>query len=694
MKKLISALLTLAMIATVIPVAVIGTSAETAANSGNWTDAGNYSLDWAASLVKEEADANTVTVDSKNYQILGLSEQILEIKTAAELAGVAKLTNAAADNKKAFENVTLVLTADIDLAGHNWIPIGDVLEANNAFKFSGKVLGSKEKVDGTGPAITISNMTVDLSADGKYHSAGLIGGMSGGSVKNLCFVNASVTAYAGTIATVVGMALGGVTVQNVTSDARVVMTAGSSATHDNLGGIVGKAQANPITMIGCVFTGTLQGGTQTEKAGGILGATNGGDGHLVRDCVVISDGISGGSGRAQDWVAGTGGVIGVAANGFTVENCYVNAVISLPENSDNERVGGIVGAAWLGGTLKDVQFAGVVAASGMRYRGALIGAVGNPNNTVTLTNCLNTGISAGYDGGKLQFALISNMNSATTTLNATNVYSTSELLLMAGKTDLVACKSFDELQGDNAKAALTGFDFENIWASREGQLPVLAIAQDDATDPMSGGTDFSWFQPESSEAVTLTNLRQLWALSKLLTACGNQAETFLNARDLKIENVLIPLLDGLFDERAKTALLAKTVAVTDSANVVGVWAQTSKAAADGSYAVRFVAEIVGADWASAGFDLLVSYTAADGTPRVSKLTEQAVTVCYTSVIVDGNPQQAADGHYYLVFVLDGIPSANGDMTFTVSAHVENAEGVSYANAGQIVFDATGTVVTD
>ena len=79
---------------------------------------------------------------------------------------------------------------------------------------------------------------------------------------------------------------------------------------------------------------------------------------------------------------------------------------------------------------------------------------------------------------------------------------------------------------------------------------------------------------------------------------------------------------------------------------------------------------------------------------VSKLTEQAVTVCYTSVIVDGNPQQAADGHYYLVFVLDGIPSANGDMTFTVSAHVENAEGVSYANAGQIVFDATGTVVTD
>ena len=134
--------------------------------------------------------------------------------------------------------------------------------------------------------------------------------------------------------------------------------------------------------------------------------------------------------------------------------------------------------------------------------------------------------------------------------------------------------------------------------------------------------------------------------------------------------------------------------MTDDANVVGVWAQTSQAAAEGSYAVRFVAEIAGTDWESAGFDLLVSYTAADGTPMVSKLTEQAVAVCYTSILADGETLQAPQGHYYLVFVLDGIPSANGEMTFTVSAHVEDAEGASYASAGQIVFDATGTVVTD
>ena len=692
MKKLISVLLALAMLAAMIPAAAIGAFAEADTNSGSWTDAGNYSLEWAAPLTRTAADANTVTVDGKNYQVLDLSAQTLEIKTAAELAGVARLTNAAAEDKKAFENVTLVLTADMDLAGHDWIPIGDMV-TENKYKFGGSVQGSKGASDGSGEAVTIRNMTIDLSADGKYHSAGLIGGMCGGSVKNLCFVNASVTAYAGTIATAVGMAIGGVTVENITSDATIVMTTGSSSGHDNLGGIVGKAQAT-ITIAGCVFTGTLQGGTQTEKAGGILGATNGGDGHVVRDCVVISDYISSGSGTDYTHTPGTGGIIGVAANSFTVENCYADARIALPEGSDNERVGGIVGAVWLDGTLKDVQFAGVVAASGMRYRGALIGAIGNPNHTVTLTNCLNTGISAGYDGGKLQFALISNMNSATTTLNAANVYSTSELPVMAGKTDMATLRSFDELQGDNAKAALTGFDFENTWTARQGQLPVLAIAEAYASDPISAGTDFSWFRPESADAMTVSNLRELWALSRLLSACGSQTDVFLNAYDIRIENVLLPLLDGLFDGEARAALLERTVAVTDDANVVGVWAQTSQAAAEGSYAVRFVAEIAGTDWESAGFDLLVSYTAADGTPMVSKLTEQAVSVCYTSILADGETLQAPQGHYYLVFVLDGIPSANGEMTFTVSAHVEDAEGASYASAGQIVFDATGTVVTD
>ena len=391
-------------------------------------------------------------------------------------------------------------------------------------------------------------------------------------------------------------------------------------------------------------------------------------------------------------MAGTGGVIGVAANLFTVENCYVNAVISLPENSDNERVGGIIGASWNGGTLKNVQFDGVVTASGKRFRGAFIGAVGNPDKTVILTNCLNTGISAGYDNGKLLFSLISNLNSGSTTINASNIYSTSAIFLMAGKTDMVTCKSFDELKGNAAKTALTGFDFDKVWTARENQLPILTVAKDLSSDSLAAGTDFSWFKPESGETMTLTNARQLLALAKLVTAAGQQLDTLLNSWKIEIANVLVPMMDGLFEENAKSKLLEKTVAETDANQVVSVFAQTGKKTDNGSYAVRFVAEINGKDWTGAGFDLLVTYQTEDGVLMTSKLTEQAVTVCYTGVLADGEPKTAPEGHYYIVFVLNNIPASNGVTTFTVAAHVESEAGTVYGNAGMVAFDATGTLV--
>lgn len=697
MKKLISVLLILAMLAAMIPAAFVATSAEpaTATPTGNWTDEGNYDISWAATFISEEANANTVTVDGKNYQVLGLSKQTIEIKTAAELAGLTVLTEKVADNKLGFENVTFVLTNDIDLADHYWIPIGDVVGDGNVIHFSGSIVGSKDKADGTGTPISIKNMTVDLTSDEKYHKVGLVGGLYKGTVKNLDFTNASLKAAAGAIATAVGLTWGrGVTVENITSDAKIEMTKGSTSNHDMLGGIVGKAQEHAVTIRGCVFTGTLTGSTNCEKAGGILGATNGGDGHLIQNCVVASDLISAGSAPATDWSSGVGGIVGVAANLFTVENCYANAYVALPEGSTNERVGGIVGSSWSGGTLKNVQFDGIVTASGKRYRGAFIGAIGNADKTVNLENCLNTGISAGFDLGKLQYDLISNMFAATTTINATNVYSTSEILMMAGKTDKVTCKSFDELAGDGAKTALSGFDFDSVWTTRTNRLPILSIAENYANSDASIA-DFSWFKPENGVEMEITNERQVIALKLLVKACGNQLSNLLSTQNIKIANVLVPMLDDLSSDM-KTALLAKTVAKTDAAQVVNVYAQTSKAVTEGSncYAVRFVAEINGNQWAGAGFDLLVRYTTADGVKMTSKLTEQTVSVCYKSISAGDDSVTAPDGHYFIVFVLDQVPVSNGNMTFTVSAYANGADGAVYGNAGVVTFDANGSVVAD
>lgn len=92
--------------------------------------------------------------------------------------------------------------------------------------------------------------------------------------------------------------------------------------------------------------------------------------------------------------------------------------------------------------------------------------------------------------------------------------------------------------------------------------------------------------------------------------------------------------------------------------------------------------------------LLVSYTTADGVKMTSKLTEQTVSVCYKSISAGDDSVTAPDGHYFIVFVLDQVPVSNGNMTFTVAAYANGADGAVYGNAGVITFDTNGSVVAD
>jgi len=93
MKRLISVLLTLAMLAAMIPAAVIGTSAEDTTPQGYWTDAGNYDISWCKTL--EAADANkTVTVGGKHYYVKGdWTNQTYHFTKPEQLAGLSYLSN-------------------------------------------------------------------------------------------------------------------------------------------------------------------------------------------------------------------------------------------------------------------------------------------------------------------------------------------------------------------------------------------------------------------------------------------------------------------------------------------------------------------------------------------------------------------------------------------------------------------------
>ena len=59
MKKLISVLLILAMLAAMIPAAFVATSAEpaTATPTGNWTDEGNYDISWCKTLDSKTSES-------------------------------------------------------------------------------------------------------------------------------------------------------------------------------------------------------------------------------------------------------------------------------------------------------------------------------------------------------------------------------------------------------------------------------------------------------------------------------------------------------------------------------------------------------------------------------------------------------------------------------------------------------------
>ena len=127
----------------------IGLSAE----AQSWNDAGNYSITW-------------YTPASDVY-----------ISSPSELAGVAYLVN---NNFTDFSGQTIHLTADIDLSGKNWIPIG------YSYTFKGSIDGHGYKITG----ISIVNFS---------GIRGFIGKMDGGTIRCLTLtasiMNDSLSAY-------------------------------------------------------------------------------------------------------------------------------------------------------------------------------------------------------------------------------------------------------------------------------------------------------------------------------------------------------------------------------------------------------------------------------------------------------------------------------------------------------------------
>lgn len=698
MKKLISVLLILAMLAAMIPATLIGTSAEPAATTptGNWTDEGNYDISWCKTLPAAKEN-ETFELNGTHYHIMAWTKQIYRIDTAAKLAGLAYLSNKASGDL--FKGDTFYIEADLDLSAHYWVPI------SKTSKFRGSLIGNVN-----GGSATITGMTIDTHG-AKDGSIGLIGKFGGDWIKNIKLTNASINAHSFTVGSFVGWQDGNVGsgqspaqggYENLYADTKIVLASGQSDRWDDVGGIVGlisNCNANnlPTIIKGCVFTGTIS-APKADNLGGIVGLSQYNDNNadvekrkvypapVISDCVVISEKLECG----QDFInenhnVGFGGIAGnIYSNNntdtSTVTNCYVAAHMVYLNSTTNFNVGGIVGASCSQTkTYTNCQFDGIISGGAQQTGGIL----GRCMDNTTFTNCVVSGVALAKEQDRQRLG----GTSGVPTVN--NVY-TAVKSVKNWNNDVAV----PQITADTDLSALlnqTDADGKAIWTKEEGALyPILAVAKAYLTEEnrhlsvAMSGADFSWFDPEKpTNTKLMTNEAQL-AAAEILAISGGEA--LLTKQTIRIANVLIPTVNALGDETVKTALLAKTEGKLDEAQVANVYAQRSKTVEDGKYSVRFVAEINGLEWTEAGFELLASYTDANGVKKTSQLTKQEITVCYRSVLADDTTTTAPEGHYYILFVLNNIPTELGDMTFTVAANVKDADGNAYTNVGSFVLN--------
>ena len=197
---------------------------------------------------------------------------VTSISSAADFQNFAASVNAGDD----YSSTTVYLTADIDLDGVTWIPIG-----TSEHPFNGRFYGNDHK---------ISNLTVNTS--GLY--AGLFGYVAGGAeVKEVHIMSGSIAvkndpglnvSYHGGIA---GYNLGSI---NKCSNRATV--SGSGFVHARIGGIVGQngtGQDHSGVIRNCYNLGEVYSSRTEVYIGGIVGYNDG----SVYNCFMRSDVIKG-----------------------------------------------------------------------------------------------------------------------------------------------------------------------------------------------------------------------------------------------------------------------------------------------------------------------------------------------------------------------------------------------------------------
>lgn len=243
----------------------------------------------------------------------------------------------------------------------------------------------------------------------------------------------------------------------------------------NLGGIAGRSSG---TLENCAFSGTIIGGGSSAYLGGIVGTNNSG---AVRGCT--SAGLI--TTKDEPYTLYLGGIAGWGILG-TIADCRNTASVTVQSGVRSVSLGGIVG--YHSGVVENCQNAGNVTAgdqitvvkiggiSGLNY-----GAAKNCYNTGSVTSMgafANIGGVAGYNNSTMESCYsIGTVTAATGEKNVyaggfvgqnfrTGVLTNCYYLDTCGASGEGTALTAEQMRGEAAKTAMTGLDFDTVWAVR------------------------------------------------------------------------------------------------------------------------------------------------------------------------------------------------------------------------------------
>ena len=286
-------------------------------------------------------DASYITPNGEGYYEIGNKNQ---------LKWFATLVNAGTYNANA------KLTADINLSGIEWTPIGigSGSTAPVATAFTGTF-------DGQGHSIT------NFNAEGAGH-IGLFGDANGATIKNFS-ISGSLTVTGGYFGGTVACPASS-TIENVHS--ALVISVPNSGIH-HVGGVVGSARGDN-TISGCSFSGSLTVGTgSTDNFAGVVAYLTAND--VVENCANY------GSVTFSETECGAGGVVGYLNDASVSINNCLNIGTVLFSGEGLPKFGGAIVGRLRTHTAANVANHYWLAGSGY-------GAAKNNSGTIILTTAV------------------------------------------------------------------------------------------------------------------------------------------------------------------------------------------------------------------------------------------------------------------------------------------------------------------